>query len=133
MPPSEATSQYPLPPGVAAMADDRRVQRLAAPRAEEAGVAVVEDAPVGGHEPISAAVVGRRHADDRLVQRDAAGRAEKARVAVIEDAAVACDHPVALAVGGGGHRHGGALSCRPPAGPKKPALPKLTGWAGLSG
>src|ERR1700721_1435276 len=54
MPPSEATSQYPLPPG---HGGDRR---FAPHGAEEAGVTEGEDPATGGHEPV-APTVGRRH------------------------------------------------------------------------
>ena len=50
-------------------------------------VAVGEDAPVGGREPVAVAVDGGRHADDRLVERHAAGR----RVAELRCATVRYD------------------------------------------
>ena len=64
MPPSAATNQYPPVGRVAAMPDDRLVEPGAAHRAVEAGVAEGEDAAVGGHQPVPAAVGGGRHAHE---------------------------------------------------------------------
>ena len=52
-------------------ADDRLVEPEAAGAAVELRVAVGEDAAVGGHQPVAAAVGRRRHADHGLVQTDA--------------------------------------------------------------
>ncbi len=52
-PPSEATSQYPLPSGVAAMATMGLLRLTPPVGAGEGGVAVVEDASVGGREPVA--------------------------------------------------------------------------------
>ena len=49
-------------------------------RAVEAGVAVVEDPAVGGHQPVALAVGGGRHADDRLVQLEGTRRAVEAGI-----------------------------------------------------
>ena len=68
MPPSAATSQYPLPSCVVAMPTMGALSADGARAPVEAGVAVGEDAAVGGHEPVALAVGRRRHADDRLVQ-----------------------------------------------------------------
>jgi hypothetical protein len=67
----------------------------AAGRAVEHGVAVVEDAAVGGHQPVAPAVGRGRHPDDGLVEVQAAGRAVERGVAVVEDAAVGRHQPVA--------------------------------------
>ena len=48
---------------------------MLAGRAVERGVAVVEDAAVGGHHPIAPAVGGRGHAHDGLVEGQATGGA----------------------------------------------------------
>ena len=60
-------------------------------------VAEGEDAAVGGHQPVAAAVGRRRHAHDRLVERDASRRAPELRAAEGEDAAVGGHQPVAAA------------------------------------
>ena len=72
-------------------------------------VAVVEDAAVGGHQPVALAVGGGRHAHDGLVERQVAGRPVEGGVAVVEDPAVGGHQPVALAVRGGRHAHDGLV------------------------
>ena len=64
-------------------------------RAVEPGVAVGEDAAVGGDQPVAPAVGGRGHAHDRLIEMDGARRAVEPGVAVGEDAAIGGDQPVA--------------------------------------
>ena len=66
----------------------------------EGGVAVGEDAAVGGHQPVAVAVRGGRHAHHRSVEHEVAGRAVEDGVAVGEDAAVRCHQPVAAVVAG---------------------------------
>ena len=68
-------------------------------RTVEAGVAVGEDAAVGGHQPVAVPVRRAGHAHHRLVEGEVAGRAVEAGVAVGEDAAVGGHQPVAAAVG----------------------------------
>ena len=58
-------------------------------------VAELEDAAVGGEQPVAAAVGGARHPDDRPVQRDVAGAPAELLVAEREDAAVGRDEAVA--------------------------------------
>ena len=59
-------------------------------------VAIGEDPTVGGNEPVTTTVGGRRHADDRLVERHPARRTEELCVATkAEDPAVRGDLPVA--------------------------------------
>ena len=72
-------------------------------RAEELCVAVGEDAAVGGHQPVAAAVGSHGHADDGLVELNGARRTVEVCVPVREDAAVGGDQPIAAAVGGGRH------------------------------
>ena len=82
--------------------------------AEEARVAVGEDAAVGGHEPVAVGARSAGHAHDGLVQRRAARTAVVAGVTEVEDAAVGRHEAVALTavevapeavvVGGGLHR-----------------------------
>ena len=86
-------------------ADDGLVEVDGSGRAIEAGVAVVEDPPVGGHEPIAAPVRGGRHAHDGLVQMQAAGRAVEGGVAEAEDPPVRGHLPVAPGSGRLGHAH----------------------------
>ena len=82
---------------------------MAAGGAVEPGVAEGEDAAVGGHQPVAAAVGGGRHAHDGGVEVDVAGGAVEPGVAEGEDAAVGGHQPVAAAVGGGGHAHDGGV------------------------
>ena len=84
---------------------------LATHRAVEVGVTEGEDPAVGGHLPVAAGVVRRRHGDHRRVQMLVAHRAVELR-AVAEDAAVGGDGPVAgllrgTVAGGRGELHGG--------------------------
>ena len=74
---------------------DGPVQAHAAAGAVEGGVAVVEDAPVGGHEPVAPAVGGGGHGHDGPVEAHAAARAVEGGVAVVEDAPVGGHEPVA--------------------------------------
>ena len=67
-PPSEPTSQYPPPSGVAAMPTIGARGSRAAPRSVEAGVTEREDAAVGADQPVPTTVRGGGHADDRLRQ-----------------------------------------------------------------
>ena len=59
MPPSDATSQYPPPSGVAAMPTMGLFSRMLPGAAVELGVAEAEDAAVGGHLPVPRRVVRR--------------------------------------------------------------------------
>src|SRR5581483_4894656 len=98
-------------------ADDRLVERLAAHRAVEGGVAEGEDAAVGRHHPVAAPVRRGGHADDRLVEPDGARRAEEAGLPEGEDPAVGADQPVARGrrrKGGGTGRRDGADQARQP-------------------
>ena len=52
MPPSEATSQYPPPSGVAAMPTMGLLRGMAPAEPKKRGVAVIEDAAVGGDDPV---------------------------------------------------------------------------------
>src|SRR5437868_6175147 len=58
--------------------DERRRRVPAGGAADEGGVTVVEDAPVGGHDPVPGPGVGGGHAHDRLGQLHAAGRTVEA-------------------------------------------------------
>ena len=78
------------------------VELEVAGRPVEAGVAEGEDAAVGGHQPVPAAVGGGRHAHHRLGEPEVARRAVEAGVAEGEDAAVGGHQPVALAEDGVG-------------------------------
>ena len=89
-----------------------RLSAQAAGGAVEGGVAVGEDAPVGGHQPVALAVGGGGHPHDGPVERQTAGGAVEGGVAVGEDAPVGGHQPVALAVGGGGHPHDGPVEGR---------------------
>ena len=73
------------------------------------GVAVVEDAAVGSHQPVTAAAGRGRHADDRLVEMDGPGRPVEPGVAVVEDAAVGSHQPIAAAVRGRRHADNGRV------------------------
>ena len=68
---------WPAPPcragAPSAHGDDGRVERQATRRAVEDGIAVAEDATVGGHQPVAPAVGRAQHADDRLVEGDGTG------------------------------------------------------------
>ena len=90
------------------------VSRIPPVRAVEGGVAEGEDAAVGGHQPVAAAVGGGRHGHDGLGEADAPGGPVEAGVAEGEDAAVGGHQPVAAAVGGGGHAHDGLVQARCP-------------------
>src|SRR5207302_282856 len=89
--------------------DDRLVQLYVPGRALEQGVAEGEDAAVGRHQPVAAAVVGRSHAHDRLVQLDVARAAEEPAVAEGEDPPVGRHVPVPLAVRSVGHADDGLV------------------------
>src|SRR5436190_30612 len=108
IPPSVATSQYPLPVGVVVM-PTIGLASLMLPierskgRALELRVPEGEDPAVLGHEPVALARVRRRHADDRLGQLDVAGRALEGCVSEGEDPAVLGHEPVPVA--GGRRRH----------------------------
>src|SRR2546421_497893 len=95
IPPSDATSQYPLPLGVAAIPTIGALRRMppvepwkrASPNEKTPPAGAGEDADAGAGRP--------RHAHDRRVQRQVAGRAAEWRAAEREDPAVSGDHPVA--------------------------------------
>ena len=78
MPPSAATSQYPLPSGVAAMPTIGLVEVRRAHGAVELGVAEGEDAAVERAQPVALGVRRGRHGHDRPLQRQVAGRALEA-------------------------------------------------------
>jgi hypothetical protein len=65
------------------------------------GVAEVEDAPVGGKQPVAIAAGRGRHCDDRPGQRDSARAAEIPRVAIAEDAPVRRRQPISVPAGSG--------------------------------
>ena len=71
----------------------------------ELGIAVAEDAPVRGHQPVPLAIRGRRHAHDRLVEGCSPGRTIELSIAVAEDAPVGRHQPVAVAIRGRRHAH----------------------------
>ena len=58
----------------------------------------VEDAAVGGHQPVATPVRGLRNADDRRVEMPTAHRPDERRRSVGEDAAVAGREHQALAL-----------------------------------
>ena len=95
---------------------------MAAGRAVEVGVAEGEDAAVGGHLPVAAAVGGGGHAHHRSVQRKGAGRPVEVGVAEGEEAAVGGHLPVAAAVGGGGHAHHRPVEVLPAHRPVEPGV-----------
>ncbi len=72
----------------------------AARRTVESSVTVVEDAPIGRHQPVALAVSCGGDADDRLGQVQLRRRPIVDSVAVIEDLPVRGDQPVTLAVSG---------------------------------
>ena len=113
MPPSDATSVYPRPVGVAVIPTIGLFNVDRAGRAVEGRVAEREDAAVGRDEPIAAPGRRRRDPDDRLVQRDGAGGAVERRVAEREDPAVARDRPVAVARRGRGDADDRLVDARP--------------------
>ena len=85
------------------------VERLAAHGAVEGGIAVGEDAAVGGHQPVAAAVRRCGHSDHRLVQMQTPGRAVERCVSVGEDATVRGHLPVATVTGRGRHPDHGSV------------------------
>ena len=88
------------------------VERTVAGRAEERGAPEVEDAAVGGDEPVTLAVRRRRDVHDR---RGRAGRQRTAErgVAEGEDGAPVRCQPVAVTRGGAGHAGDGVAGGRP--------------------
>ena len=98
-----------MPSCVAAMPTMGSLSADAARAPVEAGVAVGEDAAVGGDEPVALAVGRGRHADDGLVQVRAAHGAVERGVAVGEHSPIERAQPVALGVRRGGHGHDGTL------------------------
>ena len=121
MPPSLATSQYPLPLCRRRDADDGLVEGHGAGGAVEVRVAEGEDAAVAGDHPVAVSRWCGCDADDGLVEGHGAGGAVEVRVAEAEDAAVAGDHPVAVSRRCGcdaddglveGHGAGGAVEVR---------------------
>ena len=69
---------------------------MAARRAVEGGVAVGEDATVGGDQPVALAVGGRRHPHDGPVEGQRARRAVEGGVAVGEEPAAGRPEHVGL-------------------------------------
>ncbi len=83
----------PEPAGWSPRAGDRPV---------ELGVAVGEDATVGGVEPVTLTVFGRHDADDGPLENQAPGRAVELRCAEAEDPAIGSVQPVTMTDGRGG-------------------------------
>ena len=77
--PSPPTEDGPAERSGGGHSHHRLVQHNGAGRAVEVGVAVVEDAAVGRHQPVAAAVARRGHADHRLVEADASPSSRRTR------------------------------------------------------
>ena len=97
---------------------------MVARRPVEPGVAEGEDAAVGRHQPVAAAVGGGRHAHHRLVEPDVPRRPVEAGVAEGEDAAVGGHQPVALGRGRRRHAHDRLVERPAPHGAVEPHLPE---------
>ena len=91
-------------------------------RTVEPGVAEVEDAPVGGDQPVALAVRCGGHADDGLVEVQGTGGTVEPGVAEVEDAPVGGDQPVALAVRGRSHADDGLVEVQRRGGAEEPGV-----------
>ena len=113
IPPSDATSQYPLAVGGGSHADDRLVELHRPVDPWNCSVAEAEDSAVCRHEPIAATVWGRGHTDHRLIELHRSRRSVELSVAVSEDPSVCGHEPVATTVGGASHPDDGLVQVQP--------------------